>query len=149
MKKVDVLNCKEFLSDLKLNKFDKEIRTAIVTNSMVANRISKDFNEATKEATSRYTKDIESEVGTLEMLRNKYQSASSEEKIEIEKEIIEKCPNALTAEKELNEFINNMLNEEVTESFIKIDKETFIDQCAEANIDITVNMLELFNELFK
>ena len=99
MKKVDVLNCKEFLSDLKLNKFDKEIRTAIVTNSMVANRISKDFNEATKEATSRYTKDIESEVGTLEMLRNKYQSASSEEKIEIEKEIIEKCPNALTEEK--------------------------------------------------
>ena len=65
MKKVDVLNCKEFLSDLKLNKVDKEIRTAIVTNSMVANRISKDFNEATKEATSRYTKDIESEVGTF------------------------------------------------------------------------------------
>ena len=42
-----------------------------------------------------------------------------------------------------------MLNEDVTVSFIKIDKETFIDQCAEANIDITVNMLELFNELFK
>lgn len=148
MKKVNVLNFKDFLSNLKLNKFDKEIRAAIITNSMIANKIVKDFNETVEGARARYTEDLDSEIETLVSLRNKYQSASVEEKSDIEREIIENCTGALTAEKELNDFINNMLNENVTESFIKINKDNFVDQCVEADIEITVNMLDQLSGLF-
>ena len=148
MKKVNVLNCKDFLSNLKLNKFDKETRAAIIANSMIANKISKEFNETAEEARARYTEDLDSEIETLMLLRNKYQSASVEEKSDIEREIIENCAGALTAERELNEFINNVLNEEVTETFVKFNKDNFVDQCAEADIEITVNILDQLSELF-
>lgn len=148
MKKVNVLNCKDFLSNLKLNKFDKETRAAIIANSMIANKIAKDFNETVEGARARYTEGLDSEIELLASLRNKYRSASVEEKLEIESEILEKCVGALTAESELTEFANRMLNEEVTESFIKINKDNFVDQCVEADIEITVNMLDQLSGLF-
>lgn len=148
MKKVNVLNCKEFLSNLKLNKFDKEIRAAIITNSMIANKISKEFNETVEGARTRYMDGLDSEIELLVSLRNKYRSASIEERSEIETEIVEKCTNALTAERELNDFVNKILDEDVTESFVKINKDNFVDQCAEADIEITVNLLNQLSELF-
>lgn len=148
MKKVNVLNCKDFLSNLKLNKFDKETRAAIIANSMIANKIAKDFNETVEGARTRYTEGLDSEIELLASLRNKYRSASVEEKLEIESEILEKCVGALTAESELAEFANRMLNEEVTESFIKINKESFVDQCADADIEITAMLLDQISELF-
>ena len=148
MKKVNVLNFKDFLSNLKLNKFDKEIRAAIITNSMIANKIVKDFNETVEGARARYTEGLDSEAELLMSLRDKYQFAPIEKKSDIEREIIEKCTGALTAEKELNDFINNMLNENVTEIFVKFNKNNFVDQCVEADIEITVNMLDQLSELF-
>lgn len=148
MKKVNVLNCKDFLSNLKLNKFDKETRAAIITNSMIANKIAKDFNETVEEARTRYAEGLDSEIELLVSLRNKYQSASVEAKLEIEGEILEKCTEALAAERELTEFINGILNEEVTESFIKINKESFVNQCADADIEITAMLLDQISELF-
>lgn len=148
MKKVNVLNCKDFLSNLKLNKFDKETRAAIIANSMIANKIAKDFNETVEGARARYTEGLDSEIELLASLRNKYRSASVEEKLEIESEILEKCIGALTAESELTEFANRILNEEVTESFIKINKESFVDQCADADIEITAMLLDQLSGLF-
>lgn len=148
MKRANVLNFTQFLTNLKLNKFDKEIRAAIIINSMIANKISKDFDETVENARSRYTEGLETEIETLMSLRNKYSTVSSEERDVIEKEIVEKCSSALKAESELNEFVANLLNEDISESFVKINKEDFVNQCADADIDITVNLLDQLSELF-
>lgn len=148
MKRANVLNFTQFLTNLKLNKFDKEIRAAIIINSMIANKISKDFDETVENARSRYTEGLETEIETLVSLRNKYSTVSAEEKDVVEKEIVEKCSSALKAESELNEFVANLLNEDVSESFIKINKDNFVNQCADADIDITVNLLDQLSEMF-
>ena len=148
MKRANVLNFTQFLANLKLNKFDKEIRAAIITNSMIANKISKDFNEMVEIARSRYTEGLETEIEMLVSLRDKYSTVSAEERDVIEKEVVEKCSGALKAESELNEFVTNLLNEDISESFVKINKDDFVNQCADADIDITVNLLDQLNELF-
>ena len=148
MKRANVLNFTQFLANLKLNKFDKEIRAAIIINSMIANKISKDFDETVENARSRYTEGLETEIEMLMSLRNKYSTVSAEERDVIEKEVVEKCSGALKAESELNEFVANLLNEDISESFVKINKDNFVNQCADADIDITVNLLDQLSELF-
>ena len=148
MKRANVLNFTQFLANLKLNKFDKEIRAAIIINSMIANKISKDFDETVENARSRYTEGLETEIEMLVSLRNKYSTVSAEERDAIEREVVEKCSGALKAESELNEFVANLLNEDVSESFVKINKDDFVNQCADADIDITVNLLDQLSELF-
>lgn len=148
MKRANVLNFTQFLANLKLNKFDKEIRAAIIINSMIANKISKDFDETVENARSRYKEGLETEIETLVSLRNKCSTVSAEEKDVVEKEIVKKCSSALKAESELNEFVANLLNEDVSESFIKINKDNFVNQCADADIDITVNLLDQLSEMF-
>lgn len=148
MKKVNVVNFTPFLANLKLNKFDKEIRAAIITNSLLANKISKDFEETVQEARKRYFDGLDEEINLLLNYRKRYTSASPDEKIEIEKEILSKCIRALSAEKEFADFVNNVGNEDVETNFTKFDRDVFVDQCAEADIEITVSTLELLNELF-
>ena len=148
MKRANVLNFTQFLANLKLNKFDKETRAAIISNSLIANKVTKEFNESIDEAKKRYYEGIETEINDLANYRKKFASASSEEKIEIEKDCITNCSNALAAEQEFTEFVNKLGNENVDYTFTKINRDSFVDQCAEADIDITVNTLELLNELF-
>lgn len=148
MKRANVLNFTQFLVNLKLNKFDKETRAAIISNSLIANKVTKEFNESIDEARKRYYEGIETEINDLANYRKKFASASSEEKIEIEKDCIANCSNALAAEQEFTEFVNKLGNENVDYTFTKINRDSFVDQCAEADIDITVNTLELLNELF-
>lgn len=149
MKRGNVVNFTKFLANLKLNKFDKEIRSAIISNSIIANGVTKKFEESIQEARSRYFDGLEEEVSKLTEYRQRFETATDEEKVVINKELFENCKNALIAEKELIDFANNIANEEIDENFTKIDRDSFVDQCAEADIDITVNILELLNELFK
>jgi len=149
MKKENVLNFNDFLSNLKLNKFDKEIRCAIVHNSILASKIVKDIQETFDAARKRFNEENETEIELLVKYRDQYSTATAEEKVSIVKSIEKECFNALRAERELNEFINNILLEDVTDEFVKIDRDSFIDQCAEADIDITAKMLENLVELFK
>lgn len=148
MKRVNVLNFTSFLANLKLNKFDKEIRSAIISNSLIANKVSKEFEESIQEARKRYFEDLDEEVSKLTVYRQKYEIANDEEKITINKECFENCKNALIAESELTDFANHLGNEEINENFVKMNKEKFVDQCAEADIEITNNVLVLLDELF-
>lgn len=149
MKKENVLNFNDFLSNLKLNKFDKEIRSAIVHNSILASKIVKDMQETFDTARKRFEEGCESEIELLIKYRNQYSTATPEEKVSIVKSIAEECPNALIAERDLNDFVNGILTEEVSDEFVKIDRDLFVDQCAEADVDITTKMLENLVELFK
>lgn len=149
MKTVNVLNFNQFLSNLKVNKFDKEIRFAIIKNSILANNLVKQFEDSVKSANERVLSEInEEEVNLLNEYRTKYKTASDEEKSIILQLIVNDCKNALTAEHELNETVKRLSEEEVNEVFVKMDKNNFINQCADADIDITPAMLVELEELF-
>lgn len=148
MNKADVLNFSNFLSNLRLNKFDKETRAAIISNSLLSNKIVKEIEENIQEARKKYFEGIEDELNTLTEYRKEYEIASDEEKSNIKKGIITKCSRALAAEAELNEFGNKLLVEEVDLPFVKVNRDSFVDQCLEADIDITVKVLEILDPLF-
>lgn len=148
MKKVDVLNFTQFLTNLKLNKFDKEIRAAIISNSLLANKIFKEFEENVQDAKKRYFEDLDDQVALLINYREKYKVANEEDRIKINDECVSVCADALNAEKEFNVFINNLVQEDVNLNFIKINRDVFVEQCANADIDITVATLELLKGLF-
>lgn len=148
MDKANVLNFSNFLSNLKLNKFDKEIRAAIISNSLLSNRIVKEIEETIQEARKKYFEGIEDEVDSLVEYRKSFETASDEERSDIKKEIITKCSRALAAEAELSDFGNKLLAEEVDLPIVKIDRNSFVDQCSEADIDVTVRILEILEPLF-
>ena len=148
MKKENVLNFNNFLSTLKLNKFDREIRAAIITNSFLAKKIVKEFDETVQEARNRYFDGLDAEIELLVLYREKFKNATPEERTAINEECVRDCYNILRAEKELGEYIQNLQKEEVTESFVKFDREMFVDQCVDGNIDITVELLETLDGLF-
>ena len=148
MNKADVLNFSNFLSNLRLNKFDKEIRAAIISNSLLSNKIVKEIEENIQEARKKYFEGIEDELNTLTEYRKEYETASDEEKSNIKKGIITKCSRGLAAEAELNEFGNKLLVEEVDLPFVKVNRDSFVDQCLEADIDITVKVVEILDPLF-
>lgn len=148
MNKADVLNFSNFLSNLRLNKFDKETRAAIISNSLLSNKIVKEIEENIQEARKKYFEGIEDELNTLTEYRKEYETASDEEKSNIKKGIVTKCSRALAAEAELNEFGNKLLVEEVNLPFVKVNRDSFVDQCLEADIDITVKVLEILDPLF-
>ena len=148
MKKENVLNFNNFLSTLKLNSFDREIRAAIITNSFLAKKIVKEFEEAVQEARQRYLEGLDAEIELLVLYREKIKNATPEERVTLSEECIRDCSNALRAEKEFGEYIQNLQKEEITESFVKFDREMFVDQCVDGNIDITVELLETLDGLF-
>lgn len=148
MTKENVINFNSFLSSLKLNKFDRDIRAAIITDSLLAKKIVKEFDETVQGAKERYLEGLDSEITLLVQYRERFKTASPEERIVINEECIKNCVNALNAENELNQFVLNLYKEEVTDNFKKFDRDLFVDQCADADIEITVDIIELLNELF-
>lgn len=148
MKKENVLNFNNFLSTLKLNKFDKEIRSAIIANSFLAKKIVKEFEENVQLARERYCDGLESEIEKLTQYREKRLNAASDERNSITESCIKECHNALRAERELFEYIQNLQKEEVDEPFMKFNREAFVDQCIDGDIEVTSQLLETLEELF-
>lgn len=148
MNKENVLNFKDFLSTLKLNKFDREIRAAIITNSILAKKVVKDFEETVQEARARYTEGLSAEFELLNVYREKIKNANAADKTVIAEECVRDCANALKAEQDFTTYVLSLQKEEVKEEFVKIDKDLFVDQCVDGDIDITAALLETMNGLF-
>ena len=148
MKKANVLLISNFLSNIKLNKFDKETRSAIIRNSLAVSKISKEIEDSVQEARKRLSEGIEDEITKLAEYRERFKTASEEDRLILIHDATNNCPRAISFEKELNDFVNALGQEEVDITFIVVDKDTFVDQCADADIDITPAMIELFNEMF-
>lgn len=148
MKKLEIVNFSNFISGLKLNKFNKEMRSAIISNSLIASKIAKEFNENVEEAKKQFISGKEEEVEKLNAYRASYNTSSAEERQEIIEKIKSECMEALAVEQEIITFINKFSNENVEASFVPINMIDFIDACADADIDVTPAQLMSFNSIF-
>lgn len=149
MNKVKIVNLSNYFANLKLNKFSKEIRCAIISNHLKVNKIVKDFNEAVDEARKKFFSGKEEDLEKLNRYREEYNAAPDENKVEILNKIKSECIEALSLEQEFIGFVNALAVEEVEIEFSKIDMDEFIESCSEANIDITPSDLMNFEEIFK
>lgn len=150
MKKVEVLNLNQILSSIKLNKLDKECRGIILNNHLKIYKVAKDITETVEEMMKKLTEGHESELRLLEQYRDEYKTADNERKSEIEERIDNECIVALEIEKEFAEFQNKLLSEEIEIEITKINREVFVDACAESGLDVTpadlMNLEYLFEE---
>jgi len=149
MNKGKIVNLSNYFANLKLNKFSKEIRSAVISNHLKMNKIVKEFNESVEEARKKYFSGKESEVEKLVKYREEYNNASGETKNEIFDKIKSECTEVLVLEQELIGFVNRLGAENVEIELDKIDMNEFIEQCHEADIDITPSDLINFEEIFK
>lgn len=149
MNKVKIVNLSNYFANLKLNKFSKEIRCAIISNHLKVNKIVKDFNEAVDEARKKFFSGKEEDLEKLNRYREEYNAAPDENKVEILNKIKSECIEALSLEQEFIGFVNALAVEEVEIEFSKIDMGEFIESCSEADIDITPSDLMNFEEIFK
>ena len=148
MKKFEIVTLFNCFSNLKLNKFSKEIRNAIVNNfnkiEGVKNQIDEDVNKLKEKL---FSEDIEN-VKKLALYRTEYKTATDEDKLEINNKIKDECQPALEIEAKLFVEINNLYMEDVDVTIDTIDKDLFIEECAAADMDITLSELSTISALF-
>ena len=148
MKKFEIVTLFNCFSNLKLNKFSKEIRNAIVNNfnkvEGVKNQIDEDVNKLKEKL---FSEDIEN-VKKLALYRADYKTATEEGKLEINNKIKDECQPALEIEAKLFVEINNLYMEDVDDTIDTIDKDIFIEECAAADMDITLSELSTISALF-
>ena len=87
-------------------------------------------------------------MALLEKYRAEFRSANKESQNGIIAKIKNDCEGALTVEQEFAEFQNKLLNEDVGVKINKINKEAFLDCCAESDINIMANDLVNLEYLF-
>ena len=148
MKKFEIVTLFNCFSNLKLNKLSKEIRNAIVNNfnkiEGVKNQIDEDVNKLKEKL---FSEDIEN-VKKLALYRADYKTATEEGKLEINNKIKDECQPALEIEAKLFVEINNLYMEDVDVTIDTIDKDLFIEECAAADMDITLSELSTISALF-
>ena len=149
MKKFEVVNLFNYFSNLKLNKFGKETRNVIVNNfskiENIKNQIDEDVNKLKE---TLFSENIEN-VQKLALYRAEYKTATEGGKLEINNKIKDECRPALEIEAKLFVEINNLYMDDVDVTIDTIDKDIFIEECAAADMDITLSELSTISALFK
>lgn len=148
MKKIEIKNLNEFFATLKLNAFSKETRSVIIKNHLKISKAVKEIDESIEEIRKKLVDENQDAVQKLVTYREKFNTASEEEKPKIINSIINECQDGLKVELELTELVNDLLNESIDLDLIKLDREIFADECANSNLDFTLSDLDRINSLF-
>lgn len=146
------INVYALLSNLNLKKFDKEIRASIYKNVIELQTAIKSIQEKINEARKEIFKDLDDDINIVNSLReNLHKNEMSESsKKEIIKEI-ESYDNVISAEKDFEEVLNKLGNDDLELNIIKVNLDKFIDGLSENDVDFNFHQLQaikfLFNEI--
>lgn len=151
MKKSKVIEIFKFLSTIKLNKInDKDVRSAVVSNHLQMYSVSKKYEEDVEELRKRVFEGKTEELEELIRLREEFKGESNtEKKSKIIAKIAKDYKEILELENSFYKELNSILDEEVQLNLKKVNKESFVDTCAEAEVNITGGDLIFLEELFE
>ena len=151
MKKAKIIEAFRFINGIKLNVVsDKETRSAIISNHLKMYKIVEQHEAEVKKVYEKFFDGKTEEIQVLYNLRNEFNSdATDERKKEIVESIMKDHADLLAVEKEFNETYSNMLNEEVEVNITKLNQESFINACADSNLDFSMTEIIALDELFK
>lgn len=148
----EVFAANNYIADLKLSKFDKDIRLALFKNMGELSQVVKQMQDKQEAAKKKVFEGLDDEAVKVNKLRQEFNSkeTSNERKAEIFKELLT-YQKYFEAEKEYNEVVANFGNDEIEVNIVAFDYDKFVDSLIAADIDFTTGNLNMvrfmFNEL--
>lgn len=151
MKKAKILEAFRFINGIKLNVVeDKETRSAIISNHLKMYKIVENHEAEVRKVYEKFFEGKTEEVQKLYNLRNEFNSdATDDRKKEIVEEIMKDYSDIIKLEGEFNETYNNMLDEDIDLSVVKLNQEPFISACVDSGIDFSMAEIIKLDDLFK
>ena len=149
MKVNEIVIANRFLSDLKLSKFDKTVRIAVLKNYMAFSKIAKDYENMLEDLRKKMFDDKQEEAQEVQKLRDNLQKAKTAEEFEQATVELEKHQEFLDAENEFIRLINDEASKEVEVEITKIDRNKFVDSLVASGIEFTPRDIDKVELIFK
>lgn len=145
MKKYQVINFHHLLSQIDLQKVDKEARAQLISLDIILGDIVDAHDAEIKKVKSRLGKGHEAEIREVSELLRQLQSAEADKKAEI-KQKIDGYTGYAEIQRQLDEEITKRLTEDVAADIEKISASDLAQWCADSGISITLEVLREFRK---
>lgn len=145
MKKYQVINYHHLLSQIDLQKVDKEARAQLISLDITLGDIVDAHNEEVEKIKARLTKGHEDTINAVSELIGMLRAADDKAKIELAKKIDANTEYA-SIQKQLNEEVNKRLLEDVSVEMAKIPSVDLAQWCADSGISINLDLLREFRK---
>lgn len=145
MKKYQVINYHHLLSQIDLQKVDKEARAQLISLDITLGDIVDAHNEEVEKIKARLTKGHEDTINEVSELIGMLRAADDKAKIELAKKIDANTEYA-SIQKQLNEEVNKRLLEDVSVEMAKIPSVDLAQWCADSGISINLDLLREFRK---
>lgn len=144
-----VFGAHNYLSSLKLGKFDKDIRVAIFKNVGELSVMIKEVQDKLEASKKELFKDLEDDAQKVAVLREEFnkEETTKERKESIIKELVT-FEDYLKAEKEFVEITETYGQDEVEIKLCTIDFGKFSEGLTQSDIDFTAGQLQAISFLF-
>lgn len=149
MKIREVLDTHGYISELKLNKFDKEIRIKLMRNYPVLDKVVKEVNDYKSSLQEKMFEDCMTDAEKVRDLRRRLPKVATEEELEALNKEAEQYSEYLRLEQEFVKCLTEHLEEEIEIKLFPIDKEDFVDNLVKADIEFTLDLLNKIDILFR
>lgn len=143
MKKYQVINFHHLLSQIDLQKVDKEARTKLISLDIVLGDIVDEHNAEIEKVKARLSKGHEEVIREVSALIAELQNAEGDKKAEISKKIDDNTEYT-SIQNQLNEEVNKRLIEDVAVEVEKVASADLAEWCADSGIRITLDLLREF-----
>lgn len=143
MKKYQVINYHHLLSQIDLQKVDKEARAKLISLDLTLGDIADEHNAEIEKVKTRLSKGHEEVIREVSALIAELQNAEGDKKAEIAKKI-DGNTEYTSIQNQLNEEVNKRLVEDVTVEVEKVASADLAGWCADSGIRITLDLLREF-----
>ena len=143
MKKYQVINYHHLLSQIDLQKVDKEARAKLISLDIILGDIVDEHNAEVEKVKTRLSKGHEEDIREVSALFAELQGAEGEKKAEIEDKIA-KHTEYLAIQTQLDEEVNRRLIEDINLDIEKVALADIAQWCADSGISITLELLREF-----
>lgn len=143
MKRYQIINYHHLLSQIDLQKVDKESRSKLISLDILLGDIVDAHNEEMVKVKARLSKGHEAVIREVSELIAELQNAEGDKKAEISKKIDDNTEYT-SIQNQLNEEVNKRLVEDVAVEVEKVASADLAGWCADSGIRITLDLLREF-----
>lgn len=145
MKKYQIINYHRLLSQIDLQKVDKESRSKLISLDILLGDIVDAHNEEMVKVKARLSKGHEAAIREVSQLITELQGAEDGKRAEIVRRIDGNTEYAII-QNQLDEEVNKRLMEDVDVNAEKMASADLAQWCADSGIGITLDMLREFRK---
>lgn len=149
MKIREILDTHDYISKLKLNKFDKDIRLNLMRNYPILDKIVKELNDYKKSLKDKMFEDHLNDADKVQELRRKLPKIATKEELDAINKEASKYDEYLKLEQEYIKCVSDHLEEEVEVKLYPIDKDEFVENLVKADSEFTLDLLNRIDILFR